>query len=1235
MKHRSIAYFIGIRTLPWIMASLIVASGCLYIFARQAIDEQLLKQHEAVNNHFYKRIKDALSSIEQQIIHVAENELIINSIVDPVGRENYLPLFIQSFSLSGIDDSYVAIADFTGNIITDNNVQFDHSLVQDNRWKETVLEKHQNYRYFGESGLIIAVPIIFSEYAEGVVLATVSIEAIQAIFEDYYEEGFLAYANDKNKIIYSSDHSVLPIGTIFDRRNFSEWFVYKSHIDDTNTIISAELKSHAYRKMNMLIIFFISAIIISFIGALATALKSSSLISKTLNNFVNNLKREEEKPEQDNEPTELILLHEKFERITQDLIETSQLKQSIQSILNSLNEYLVVFDDDGNTQLCNYAVERLFCDINSLEYSDFDKIVPEKYRAFALNKDCHFDDFESTYEQYPPKIYNTDAQLKKIIRWSRSHYYSSSGEYKGMIFVGIDVTKARETEKDLHLKNMAVASASNGIFISDFKQKDNPIIYCNRAFTEMSGYSEEELIGYPSSSIIYDETTRQEKIDKINSVLKYGEKYSGIILNKRKDGSEYYNQLILTPIKDDSGDVLYYLSINLDVSEQVHIQKELQVAKSKAEESAQLKSEFLASMSHEIRTPMNGVLGMLGLLKSTSLNNQQQHYAKLAHSSADSLLLLINDILDFSKIEAGKLELELIEFDLHDLLADILESHAQRAHEKNIELILDIAELTVSHIKSDPGRIRQILTNLIGNAIKFTDGGEVVVKVNNLLFDKGPCKLEWSVSDTGIGIPKDKKSRLFESFSQVDASTTRKYGGTGLGLSIVKQLCNLMDGDVSVISEEGGGSTFTCNINVDVINKSDSITTHSSLYNKNILVVDQNITHASALKALLEIRGALVQTIDMKQDMPSVLEHIEKSTCQLLIADAILFEDLTHIIFIDKIKEKLKLLDIPIILMVRLNYKARPTVWDEISIAAILPKPIVSKEIDIVEKVMAGSVYEKAHDYLLETEKSENIEGVKETKQESNSKNLKILLVDDNEINQQVTLGILDTMGYQSDIANNGLEALDALNQKSYDLIFMDCQMPEMDGYTATRKIRSSNKPYSKIPIIAMTANAMKGDKEKCLAAGMSDYISKPVDPDIIKNKLHQWSSQAMEISVPPGKQNVISTDIIWDNLGFMKRVMNNEMIANKLIDLFKVDTPKTINQLEAAISSNKANDAGRLAHKLKGSVANIGGIDLADLAAKIEKAGRSENMEEVNVLWPQVREKYKKLLSCIENNSQ
>ncbi len=519
-----------------------------------------------------------------------------------------------------------------------------------------------------------------------------------------------------------------------------------------------------------------------------------------------------------------------------------------------------------------------------------------------------------------------------------------------------------------------------------------------------------------------------------------------------------------------------------------------------AQNANQVKSEFLANMSHEIRTPMNGVLGMLNLLEKTKMTDQQAQYATTAMSSAKSLLSLINDILDFSKIEAGHLAIESIDFNLRRLLDDIIATFALAASEKGVELIMDVQNLEVDCIKGDPTRIRQIITNLLSNAIKFTEEGEVVVRCSTTAKqDKNVC-FHCSVQDTGVGIPREKLATLFESFTQVDASTTRKYGGTGLGLAIVKKLCALMGGDVVVSPNVGKGSRFDFDLKLKcgVVSKPE-LPALDIIMGKHILIVDDNQTNREVLKDALSCWGAEVIEAGSARSAMSYLNQA-KHRPDVMILD-MQMPEMDGATLGKTLSEDSRFESIPKIMMTSVSHHRESTFFEEHGFSAYFPKPV---SLMALSKALAIVLEQSEHqdNSFLTPNKIEQYEPAR-------VEGKRILLVEDNEINQVVAEGIISALGYQLDIAENGLVALSKMNdpQVDYDLVLMDCQMPEMDGYETTIEIRNreSLAHCRDVPIIAMTANAMKGDKEKCLGVGMNDYIAKPIEPEEVEEVLGRW----------------------------------------------------------------------------------------------------------------------------------
>ncbi|MBD1582998.1 PAS domain-containing hybrid sensor histidine kinase/response regulator [Pseudoalteromonas sp. S16_S37] len=669
----------------------------------------------------------------------------------------------------------------------------------------------------------------------------------------------------------------------------------------------------------------------------------------------------------------------------------------------------------------------------------------------------------------------------------------------------------------------AIESCTVGISIADATQPDFPLVFVNRAFCDMTGY-DKRVLG-TNCRFLQGEDTAVEAVTQMRQTVKNRHKLQVKLLNYKKNGDKFWNSLQLSPVFDKAGKLKAYVGIQQDITDRVEFEKTLEEAKSAAEQASQAKSEFLASMSHEIRTPMNGVLGMLNLLLNGELNKEQHHRARVALNSATSLLCLINDILDFSKVDAGKLELEELEYDLRGMLGEFAESAAMQAQQKDLELILDMTGVDESVVRGDPGRLRQILTNLVGNAIKFTEHGEVVVTASLQKIDDEQLRFCCEVKDTGIGITKAQQQKLFQSFSQVDASTTRKYGGTGLGLAIVKKLCELMDGRVWVTSEPGKGSCFCFEVLMKASAVSEHVIPDINMSELHILVVDDNDTNREVLTTQLQHWGA--HTYEAASG-PQALRRCEAYVSKTGYCFDIAFLDM-QMPYMDGAQLAEKLKDNPsfnkmkLVMMTSMSTRGDEQYFAKLGFAAYFPKPATTSDLFAALSIVADNGQALAQARPLVTSgyiKALQKNAVIDPKQIEWDESIRILLAEDNQVNQIVATSMLQKLGLKMvDVAADGQEVLSLLKQRQdadkYTLLIMDCQMPELDGYQATRAIRNAEagQCYANVNIIAMTANAMVGDKNKCLEAGMDDYIAKPIAQDILLEKLMQWLPHTLKAS--------------------------------------------------------------------------------------------------------------------------
>jgi len=900
-----------------------------------------------------------------------------------------------------------------------------------------------------------------------------------------------------------------------------------------------------------------------------------------------------------------------------ELLQARKNEQNLlQTLIDNIPDRVYAKDTQGRKTLSNIADLRASGGKKAEDVigkSDFDLYPPELAAQYWA-------DDEAVLKTGIPILnreergHDNDANQVWIMT-TKAPLRDSTGQIVGLLGIGRDITARKHAETEL-LREKKFLDALNlnspaAIVVLDIEEN---IVSCNPAFEQLYGYTSPEIVGKNLDELI---TTPE----MINDAHLYTQKamtslVHGIGKRRRKDGNFVTVEIFGVPVVVD-GTKVATLAIYHDITE-------LDQARKEAEQANRAKSEFLANMSHEIRTPMNGMIGMLELALDASPTDELRDYLTVSLQSAENLLALLNDILDFSKIEAQKLELEIIDFDVRNTVEDLAQMMAQRAQEKGLELVCLIHPDLKTGLRGDPTRLRQILVNLIGNAIKFTHQGEVVIRAEPKGETETHATVVFSVQDTGIGIPKEQVDLVFERFAQADGSMTRKYGGTGLGLAICKQLVNAMGGEFGVDSKPGIGSNFWFTVTFEKQAPKAYIEPITKpileLQKLHILGIDDNATNRMVLAKMVESFGCRIETassgvkgIEMlrKARRESDPYHIALLDLQMPGMDG---EQTTQLIKNDPL-----IRETHIIILTSMGRRGDAARLEAIGCAAYLHKPVKQQMLyDAMTTVLT-----------LNTGKRTRLV-TRHLISEKKRQELRILLAEDNPINQKLAVILLQKAGYSVDAVENGLHALEKVQNEHYNAVLMDVQMPTMDGFEATRRIRDWETGRNRhVSIIAMTAHAQKRDRELCLEAGMDDYISKPLDSAVLFSKLDHWAQkeklaagvsfdrtdflqsidEKASSSVPPFEPEFSDAELPINLETALPRFYNDRSFFLEMCRDLVAHMPDRIQAINQALQTNNANDLYRLAHNLKGLAANFSAEPVTRIAAQIEALGKKEDI--------------------------
>ncbi|MDX1927437.1 MAG: response regulator [Pirellulaceae bacterium] len=791
---------------------------------------------------------------------------------------------------------------------------------------------------------------------------------------------------------------------------------------------------------------------------------------------------------------------------------------------------------------------------------------------------------------------------------------------------------ARADRENLLTLSMVVNRAGNPIVILG---KDGRIGWCNESFERLTGH-QQNVNGKTFDGLLFGPSTTASVRQEYSCAISSGGEATFDAMLYRNDGRTLWAETKMVPVCDDSGELSRWIVLLTDISKRRQTEEALESARQSAEANSRSKSEFLANMSHEIRTPLNAILGMTELALATELTREQRDYLKTVKTSADSLLDLLNDVLDISKIEAGRMEIEEIDFNLAEVVRETLKALAVRAHERGLELAVHMPMSIPHGLRGDPTRIRQVLFNLVGNAIKFTEQGEVIVDIEQQWQTDDEVGLQFSVTDTGIGIPKDRLKKIFESFTQVDASMARRFGGTGLGLTITAELVRLMDGKLWVKSQLGKGSTFFFTLTLKLGDNSTPPVTkleQIELDGLKALIVDDNATNRQILDEMMSHWG---MKTTLSNGASTALRELETAARENRPFDLILLDAMMPVVdgfqLAELIRERPELQPGTVMMLSSADRPNSTAKCRELGIVSYLVKPIsASALLEAILSTLDRERLSERNRRLPDLSRAQN--GLLAARSQTS---LQILLVDDHEPNRRLVESILRKRGHVVQSEEDGDAAIRVCKEKPFDVVLMDVQMPGRNGFSATRAIREHEKSTgSHVPIVALTAHALKGDREKCLDAGMDGYLAKPIHADQL---IELVESIAATGPARPSRVSAIVDEATTPEFSFEAALARMGGEADLLQDHIRFvlsDIPQLIASMKSAIQDNDSKQIELNAHKLRSMVSSYDHNAAEDLCQSIESDALNGNLNETLTRVERLEELLQTFTVAIENYLQ